>query len=203
MRNNKRFILMSVLILLGGFLFINLINAEMLTSSANVSYDSELLKAFNDKIYATNLINQPHFIGLQIINNETLARVDVVLKDGSGVNITGTKEERIRLIHQKNAWIGNETDTILKDYSAKDLILGGKSSSGFSAFVTEGVLNRLINDSRIDRINWIYDKPKLTGINDYTILRLPWLLFFGIIFLVLLIILVIIIHVKRKRKNAK
>jgi subtilisin family serine protease len=143
------------------FLLVNFVSAETLTSNANVSYDSNLLNAFVNSTYADDLISQTDFIGLEIINDTIWARVSIILKDNSGIIVTGTKEERRILTKQRVEWISLETDKFLSEFPKQCIINIRKNSGGFGGFITQDCFNYLINDNRIESISWIKDKPEL------------------------------------------
>jgi len=180
--------------------FISVASSEMISSPAGVTYDSDLLKAFENKNFANSLIKQEGFIGLEIINDQTWARVSVTLRDNSGIIVTGTKEERRELVLKKVEWTTGEIEIILKDYLGEGFILRGNSSSSFGALVTEERFNQLINDTRIDSVNWISNKPELIDADTTTKHYLIWI-YLSIFIVVLLAIFFIFYKKMHSGKN--
>ena len=188
--------------MIGGFIlilviFINFVSAEMLISDAGVNYYPNLVNAFNDRDYTNELISQKDFIGLKIIDNQTWARIGVVLKDNSGIEIIGSKEEKTELVNQRIEWFKEQTEKFLEEFNDSRYIINlRKNSGGFSGLVSEEGLEFLLDKPEIDYINWEQYKPRLTGEDfkkDYLLL-----LTLSLIILILLVIFLIF-----KKKNIR
>src|SRR3989338_7968196 len=95
---------------------INILSSEMLVSDVGVEYDSEIFEAFNES---------------------DSVRVIVRLKDNSGINITGSKEERIEKIKQKGEWFKPRIEGVLSELNESEFRITGK----------------LTNDGRVLKIN--------------------------------------------------
>jgi len=95
----------------------------------SVEYDSEILDAFD--------------------NNQTWVRVIVDLKDNSGINVTGTKEERTNLSRQIDEWFKPIVDDMYNMFSEDEFIIIRKSLRGLSGEISEKGFNKLINDVRV------------------------------------------------------
>ena len=133
----------------------------VVSNFVNVSYDSDLLRAFEDRDFANDLMRQKNFIGLEIIDGEVWARVMVVLKDNSGIEVFGNKTEKRKLVNQRVEWFGNETEKLVPTLSMKDVKEINKNSGGFSALVSEEGLDELIDKEGVEKVIWSQYKPEL------------------------------------------
>ena len=160
MKNKKkRYNKIYLVCILFIFLFTS-INAEQVNSNKFVKGDSSLPSIFGNINSANNLISQPNFIGLQIINNTLWANVFVTIKDTSGIILVGTKEEKREWVNRKIELMTKETEKVLNDYSGQNFILLGKTSGSFGMKVTKEGFDKLINDLRIEEVSWVQNKPE-------------------------------------------
>lgn len=99
------------------------IRSEMLISSANVSYDSNILSA---------------------LKNQSEVRVQIELNDNSTLPATS-----VDLI---TGWFKPVIDNVLNNLSKDEFQLVNKFTDGFSGYISQEGFNKLINDSRIRSI---------------------------------------------------
>jgi len=128
---NKSYILLGVLGILVIISMTSFVNAEMLVSDANVSYDSEILDRFQSSEWVDVLVD---------------------LKDYSNITVTGNKEERKELSRQRDIWFKPKIDEAFAALSEDEFNLVRKTSRGFRGEVTKKGLDKLINDTRISAV---------------------------------------------------
>ena len=176
------------------------VNAETLTSEANVSYNSDLVMAFEDNDYAQELMSQTNFIGLKIVDDEVWARISIVLKDNSGIDVVGTKEERRELVDQKIEWTNSEAEKFLNDFPGEHIKELRKNSGGFSGLISQEGLEILLESPEIDYISWSQYKPELIDKKMFSI-DLTSSNFLSLILIFLLLILTLLLYKNKKRKK--
>ena len=133
---------------------------------------------------------------MEIIDNEVWLHVIVRLKDNSGIEITGTKEEKIELMEQRDEWFKPEIDKVLSTLSEEDINGFDKLSDGFGTYISENDFDKLVKDEKVRKIIW----PK-TGadVSQNEILLDNWnsiVLTLAVIFLVLVLLLYFVIKKK-------
>ena len=117
------------------FLLVNIASAETLISNANVSYDSNLLKAFEGAKWVS---------------------IFVSIKDTSGITIS--KEDSIDIQRSKdlkrNTMLISITDNILSNLSDQEFQLKSKSEFGgfFAGNITREGFEKLLNEGRVKEI---------------------------------------------------
>ena len=167
----------------------------------NVSYDPDLLRVFEDRDFAEDLMRQKNFIGLKIIDGEVWANVIIELKDNSGVEVIGNKSERRELINQKLKWF----EPVIKEFVSN---LSGSyfrdikiSSEGFGAWVIEEGIEEIMENSRIDKIIWSQYRAEALGNNNNN--NFNWQIILFILFLIFLFLIMVYIFVKIRGKHGK
>jgi hypothetical protein len=170
-------------------------------SEANVSYDPDLMKAFDDRSYANQLMLHLDFIGLKVIDGEVWAKVIVRLKDNSGIIFNGTKEERLEQSKQKDAWFGPVLQSTLDELNKTGIKDINKSpfNSSFNALITKDGLEEIASNPNVKKIIWPQYGPELflgSSRFGYLIGGLS-----AAIFLILLIVILISIFNNKRRKR--
>ena len=176
-------------------------NASTLISDSGVKYDSSLPSIFEDINFANNLISQPNFIGLKIIDNEVWAKVSISIKDTSGIILVGTKEEKRELVNQQIEWANKEVQNILFNLSSEDIKEINQVSGGLFSLISKKGFNKLINNDRIDQISWNQYKPELTTNNENIFFEQPFLFIFLTSILIFLIITIYLVKFRKKKKK--
>ncbi|NQV09119.1 S8 family serine peptidase, partial [Candidatus Woesearchaeota archaeon] len=122
----------------------------------SAEYDSESINAFNNLTFAEEnmLHNATNYQTLDIIDNKVWLRVMIRLKDNSQKIISGTKEEKIELIKQKEEWFEPVIEDVLKTLSEEDMKIAGKSSNGFDGLISKQGFEKLIRNEKVKEINW-------------------------------------------------
>src|SRR3989344_7570952 len=144
MRKEIIFSIFLVLVIVNTF---GVVGAEIYSySDVGVKYDSEIIKVINNITLAKNMLDKSTFTILDITNNKTRVNVIVRLKDNSGIDITGTKEERENLLEQKEEWFKPRIDRILSSFSEEEFELQRELSNGFSGKITSSGFDKLINN---------------------------------------------------------
>ncbi|NQV09120.1 hypothetical protein HQ529_04675 [Candidatus Woesearchaeota archaeon] len=177
-----------------GLLLFNFVGAEMLISEAGVEYDSESIDAFNNLTFAEENMwhNATNYQTLDIIGDEVWLRVMIRLKDNSGIEIVGTREERRKLINEKEEWFEPVIDDVLGTLSEEDMKIAGKSSDGFDGLISRQGLEKLIRDEKVKEINW--PRRGATAVNNSPLIK-NWY------WIVLIIMLYFIIEKLRNNKK--
>ncbi len=176
---------------------VNHVSAEILVSEAGVEYDSDITKVFDDREFAEESIwhNQTNYQTLKIIDDEVWLKAIVRLKDNSGIEITGTTEEKIKLIKQKEEWFKPKIEEVLATLSEDDIKVSSKHSDGFSGLISKEGFDKLINNKAVRKIGW----PKRGAVGlDFSLKNWGW-----IIITVVLIIIVLLYLIINKSKNNK
>lgn len=92
------------------------------------------------------------------LNENKQLPILVRLKDDSGIEINGSKEERRNLQMQRDKWFEQNINDVLLTLPEKEFNLTSKRSDGFSGWITKKGFERLVKDSRVNSISWIkYD----------------------------------------------
>src|SRR3989338_9924604 len=162
-RDKIRLVILIINVLLITFSLCPLIKANQIEENDKNTfskYNSEVLDAFNHKSFSESLINQTDFIGLKIIDNQTWAKVIINIRDNSGIEFSGTKEERLEQSKQKDEWFEPIIQEVLDDISETEIRDINKGSNGFGALVTREGFEKLINDDRIEKVIWSQYGPK-------------------------------------------
>jgi len=154
----KTFIVCFVLFL--SVLLMSITRSETFFSNVGVKYDSEIIKVINNITLAKNMLDKSTFTILDITNNKTRVNVIVRLKDNSGIDITGTKEERENLLEQKEEWFKPRIDRILSSFSEEEFELQRELSNGFSGKITSSGFDKLINNLDVETIDWPKTRAK-------------------------------------------
>jgi hypothetical protein len=128
------------------------VSAEILISDAGVSYDSKIIEVFNDPELVNEIIAESGDKILQISDDEIWIKVIVELKDDSGIEVVGTKEEKRELMGQIDGWFEPQVEDFLLNLNDGDFKVGRKSSRGFVASVNEEGANNLIENSKLSKI---------------------------------------------------
>ena len=100
-------------------------------SNYTACYDSEILEAFE---------------------TQTEVRVIVRLADNSNITITGTKEEKIELMIQRDEWFMSETEKFLSTLSKDKFNVLSNISDGFVGMITKEGFDILINNTKVSEI---------------------------------------------------
>jgi len=100
-------------------------------SGSGVEFDSDLLRAFDDRGFAEDLMGEKNFVGLKVIDDEIWAKVTVILKDKSMVVVEGNKSERKELINQKLEWFKPVIEKFVANLSDDDFMDVNPFSGGF------------------------------------------------------------------------
>ena len=158
------------------------------------------MEVFEDESYANNILNNDNFVGVEIIENKTFARVGVVLKDNSEIEIIGNKSEKRDLVNQRVEWFEKETEKFLSSFSNENILDINTNSGGFSALVSKEGFEELIKDNRIEKITWTKDKVESI---DSKIKNKVYLFSFSFFILILLIIVLVVLASKKKNKEGK
>ena len=163
MKNEKREfkpLMLAVYFLLIIFLTIMLVSANQINKKDFVKYNPRVLDVFENQSYAKKLINQADFIGLQIIDDKVWAKVLVNIKDNSGIEYSGTKEERLEQSKQRDKWFEPIIQEALDGITKTEIKNINKGFSGFGALVTKKAFEELISDDRIEKVIWSQYGPK-------------------------------------------
>lgn len=112
-------------------------------TSESIHYDSGILEAFK---------------------TQTEVRVIVRLKDNSGITITGTKEEKIELLRQRDEWFKPIIEDVLATLPETEIRDVRRLSDGFGGYVTEEGFEILLKNSHVKKI--IYSSTVGVGIAD-------------------------------------
>jgi subtilisin family serine protease len=139
------------------------ISAADLISEKNVSYDSDLMKAFDDRSYANQLMLNQDFIGLEVIDGEVWARVLVELRDNSGIIFNGTKEERLEQSKRIDQWFEPVIQSTLDELNKTGIKDINKSpfNSSFNALITKEGLEEIASNPNVKKIIWPQYGPEL------------------------------------------
>ncbi len=182
-----------------GFLF--LITSLLLVSiaSAGVEYDSDLLRAFDNRVYAEWLMIDENFVGFEITDDKIWAKVIVRLKDNSGIGIVGTKEERRNLLKQRDEWFKPKIDEVLNTISKLDIKKIQKLSTGFGALITKEGFEKLIKNNNVKKVIWSTTPPPKAFLEN----KLHRSLIIVLILLTSFILLIVIYLILKKRANKK
>jgi hypothetical protein len=113
-------------------------------SGYTAEYDPRILDFFNNHTIAEPIVEE--------FNNQTWVRVIVDLKDNSGINVTGTKEERTNLSRQIDEWFKPIVDDMYNMFSEDEFIIR-KSLRGLSGQISEKGFNKLIKDVRVKYVH--------------------------------------------------
>ena len=184
--------------LLMTLIFVSADNSEKeMISDSNVSYNTDLIKAFEDRNYAQDLISQDNFIGLQIRDNKTFARIRVVLKDNSRIVIEGSKEQIRDLTNQRLKWFEPITEELIKNLPESEFLEIRLLSEGFSALVSKEGFELLLKNEYIKEIIWSQYKPE--SINSENAEN-PLLLTLIITFIFLGVFLIYFLSKRRNKK---
>ena len=119
----------------------NFVSGEILTSDANVSYDSSIIERFE---------------------NGSSVKVSVTVKDNSGINIVKGSEDLNEQIRLRENWLLNKTEAVLDSLSEKPN-LTAKGVNFFQGNVSIDVFNELLNNSDIEIIKDWTDVPLMQG----------------------------------------
>ena len=124
----------------------------------NIKYDSKILDYFNNQNLVKQIIskNENDFHSLNIVNNKTWINVIVKVKDVTNISVSfkdsieiqeSKDEERKRIL-------GNITDSVLNTLLEDEFQLDGKfiSGYGFSGKITKEGFDKLLDNSRIDKV---------------------------------------------------
>ena len=196
-----RKVLFSFLIVLIIISMFGVVSAEKITSSEGVTYDTDLLKAFEDGDYTNSLLSDEDFIGLQIIDDKVWAKVLVNIKDNSGIEYSGTKEERLEQSKQRDKWFEPIIQEALDGITKTEIKNINKGFSGFGALVTKKAFEELISDDRIEKVIWSQYGPKPFKLdNSFTNITKILLI---IIFILLLILLIFLFKKRMKKKKIR
>ena len=179
-------------------LLINFVSAEMLVSEAGVEYDSDISNAFNNREFAQEkrFHNTTNYYTLELINNEVWLKVIIRLKDNSNIDITGTKEEKVDLIKQKEEWFEPRINNVLDTLSEDDVKEVRRHSDGFGALLSEEGFDKLINNEDVRKIIW--PQTGAIGLQGNSLSKsLVWSI-------IIIFLIIIIFHfVIRKLRNNK
>lgn len=133
-----KFFILGMFVLASVIILANFASAEVNTSQNNESnytaeYDSAIIDAFEEL-------------------NQTWVRVIVRLVDNSGINITGTKEQRRNLSRQVDIWFSPVVDDVVASLSEDEFEMNSRRFNGFSGLTTQEGFEKLINDPRVEAI---------------------------------------------------
>ena len=90
----------------------------------------------------------------QAFNNSEWTSIMVVLKDNSGINVTGTNEERRNLTRQITNWFKPQIEEVLSNLSEDEFKLNVETGIGFNGEISQQGFEKLKNNSLIDKIFW-------------------------------------------------
>src|SRR3989344_2000552 len=149
--------------------------AEPAFSKADVRYDYDALEIMDNLILAREVLNESTFPYLEIFDNNVWINVIVRLKDKSNISITGSKEEKINLLSQREEWFEPKVDNVLSSLSKNEFKLQHKLVNGFSGWTTLEGYNKLISNPLIEKVDWPKVKIKamlnesvpLIGVDPY------------------------------------
>ena len=149
--------------------------AEPAFSKADVRYDYDALEIMDNLILAREVLNESTFPYLEIFDNNVWINVIVRLKDKSNISITGSKEEKINLLSQREEWFEPKVDNVLSSLSKNEFKLQHKLVNGFSGWTTLEGYNKLISNTLIEKVDWPKVKIKamlnesvpLIGVDPY------------------------------------
>ena len=193
----KKIILTCLLLIVSIFL-VNYVSAEILVSESGVEYDSDISNAFSNKEFAQekSFHNATNYSTLEVINDEVWLKVIVRLKDNSNIDITGTKEEKVDLIKQKEEWFEPRINNVLDTLSEDDVKEVRRHSDGFGALLSEEGFDKLINNEDVRKIIW--PQTGAIGLQGNSLSKsLVWSI-------IIIFLIIIIFHfVIRKLRNNK
>ena len=184
---NKKIILILGIIFLISIIRINLItlntemvSAQTLTSSINVSYDTELKTQF--------LLSDWVHITVKIRDNTNIS-----ISQNDSIEIQKQKDEL------RSSILSDISDSILSNLSKNEFELGGKFpiGNGFYGNITPEGFNKLLRDPRVEHI---YAEKNLQ-INS-TLLGKNLIIYILPIILVTILVIILLIRIKKwKRKK--
>lgn len=106
----------------------------------------------NNETNNTILSIDPEIYGA--FNESEWVSVIVRLEDKSGINVTGTKQERRELLRQRDEWFKPVIDEVLAILNENEFKLQAKLSTGFGGEITREGFDKLVNNSVVERIIW-------------------------------------------------
>ena len=194
----KKIILTCLLLIVSIFL-VNYVSAEILVSEAGVEYDSDISNAFNNREFAQEkrFHNTTNYYTLELINNEVWLKVIIRLKDNSNIDITGTKEEKVDLIKQKEEWFEPRINNVLDTLSEDDVKEVRRHSDGFGALLSEEGFDKLINNEDVRKIIW--PQTGFIGTQNDWLLK-NWTFNIIIIFLIVVAFYFVIKNLRNNKK---
>ena len=133
---------------------------------------------------------------LEIRDNQTWIRLIVRLKDNSGINVTGTREEKRELLKQKDQWFKPVIDEFLSTLDDEKFEFKGRSSQEIVVMTTKEGFDNLINDSRINKIHM--DAIGHAIFNENKMDKLWISILIGVVLIILILYLVHLKYLKKK-----
>ena len=101
---------------------------------------------------------------LEAFESNELVNVIVELKDESGIEVVGTKEERRALIFEIDDWFKPRVSEVAEDYAARGVNITKERSRSFTAVIDEEELLVLLDDPRIYTVH--YNSPVFILANE-------------------------------------
>ena len=176
----------------------NPVNSD-LTLNSYVQYTNEIPKVFSNQTFAQEkrFHNTTNYYTLELINNEVWLKVIIRLKDNSNIDITGTKEEKVDLIKQKEEWFEPRINNVLDTLSEDDVKEVRRHSDGFGALLSEEGFDKLINNEDVRKIIW--PQTGFIGTQNDWLLK-NWTFNIIIIFLIVVAFYFVIKNLRNNKK---
>jgi hypothetical protein len=191
----KNYLMLGMVALVISLFVMSFISAEMLISGAGVEYDSEIIDVFDDKFLSQELMldEDNNYTTLKFIEGQPWLKVIIRFKDNSGINVTGSKEERRELSKQKDEWFELIMEDVLDTLLESDIKNVDKLLRGVGGHISKQGFEKLIKDERVRKIIW--PKKGAVGLNN-----LVTKYFVGIIVFILIILSLLILKKRFKKK---
>ena len=138
---NKYFILLFLILF-----FFSFVSSKLEISQEGVVYDSKI----SDKFYAHDINYQQKSISSN--TNEEWVEVGISFKDNSGVELVGTKEEKLAQIKLKDEWFDMEINNFIGNLSDDEYEIIGRVSNGLSLNISRYTFDKIIKDERIEKV---------------------------------------------------